>query len=501
MSRITVKVAVFLAGAALMALEVSAFRIVGRVFGTALRETTTVIAVFMAAMSIGYWGGGRIGDRWPSGRTLATALLGASLATAIVPWLDRIVSLRISESGTAISFHALIASLSLFFVPTLLLSAVSPIAIRLVATRTAHSGSTAGSISALSTIGSIAGTIATAFVLLDWLQSINRTVLVVAVTLFLTTLIVLAGDAERRRRSVVFTTIVAALALAAYAGTASLHARAPHDALQNVLFERDSPYHHIMVREHGRGRFRVLQFELTAVQSSMLVRDPAGPGLAYIDDFHLAKVIRPEAKSLLMIGLGGGTAVKQFLRLYPDVTIDAVDIDPMVVDVARKFFMLPESNRLRVTVSDGRVFLKGTTKSWDVIFVDSYTHNRYGATIPPHLVTREFFAEAKRHLNPSGIVHFHCATNGDAPMAQAVYRTLRDVFPTVIAIPETGYTELFATTAREPISRETLLARTRPLPWADLRVRSAAMTDRPPLPSAPLLTDDYAPVDTLLRGK
>jgi spermidine synthase len=494
-----VKVAVFLAGAALMALEVSAFRIVGRVFGTALRETTTVIAVFMAAMSIGYWGGGRIGDRWPSGRTLATALLGASIGTAIVPWLDRIVSLRISESGTAISLHALIASLSLFFLPTLLLSAVSPIAIRLVATQTAHSGSTAGSISALSTIGSIAGTIATAFVLLDWLQSINRMVLVVAVTLFLTTLIVLAGEAERGRRSVVFTTIVAALALAAYAGTANLNA--PHEALQNVLFERDSPYHHILVREHGRGRFRILQFDLKAVQSSMLVRDPSGPGLAYADDLHLAKVIRPEAKSLLIIGLGGGTAVKQFLRLYPDVTIDAVDIDPMVVEVARKFFMLPESNRLRVTVSDGRVFLKGTTKSWDVIFVDSYTHNRYGSTIPPHLVTREFFAEAKRHLNPSGIVHFHCATSLEAPMAQAVYRTLRDVFPTVIAIPETGYTELFATTALEPISREMLIERTRPLPWADLRGRAAAMTDRPPLPSAPLLTDDYAPVDTLLRGK
>jgi hypothetical protein len=147
------------------------------------------------------------------------------------------------------------------------------------------------------------------------------------------------------------------------------------------------------------------------------------------------------------------------------------------------------------------VFLKGTTKSWDVIFVDSYTSNRYGSTIPPHLVTREFFVEAKRHLNRDSIVHFHCATNSEAPMAQAVYRTLRDVFPTVIAVPGTGFTELFATTALEPISREVLIGRTRLLPWADLRVRSAAMTDRPPLPSAPLLTDDYAPVDTLLRGK
>src|SRR5712691_7869631 len=131
LQRVTVIGAVFLTGAALMALEVAAFRIVGRVFGTALRETTTVIAVFMTAMSIGYWGGGKVGDRWPFRRTLASVLLVAAMAISVIPWLDHSLSLRIAESSASLSLHALIAGLALFFFPVLLLSAVSPIAIRL----------------------------------------------------------------------------------------------------------------------------------------------------------------------------------------------------------------------------------------------------------------------------------------------------------------------------------------------------------------------------------
>jgi spermidine synthase len=492
--RLTVRTAVFLAGAALMALEVAAFRIVGRSFGTALRETTTVIAVFMTSMSIGYWGGGRLGDRWPSRRTLAALLLAAAAMMVAVPWLDRIVSPRIAESAAVASLHALIATASLFFIPTLFLSAVTPVAVRLFASEAARSGSTAGSISALSTIGSIFGTIASAFVLLDWLKSIDRTVLVLAVTMFLAALFVLLG--ELPRRLVVAAGIAAAIVCAASAITW----RSAPGGSRGLLFVRDSPYHHVMVREHAGGTIRVLQFDLMATQTSMNMRDPTGAGLDYPNYFHIAKLIHPAAHSMLMIGLGGGTAVKQFARLYPDMALEAVELDPVVVDVAARFFFVAPSDRLRIHVSDGRVFLRASRAAWDLIFIDSYTTNRYGSTIPPHLVTREFFEIARRRLNRGGVLHFHLYAKSGAPISRAIHRTLAEVFPTVLVFAGPSFTEFFAMDSVNPVSKEELMARATPLPWADLRAAASTMLARPPSSRAdPVLTDDYAPVDTLLR--
>lgn len=496
-----------------MALEIAAFRIVGRVFGTALRETTTVIAVFMTAMSIGYWAGGRVGDRWPNRTTLAVVFGVAAISIAVIPWLDRGLSLRIASSPASLSFHAFLASVSLFFVPTVFLAAVSPIAIRLRTVETAQSGTTAGSISALSTVGSIFGTILTAFVLFDWLQSIDRTVLVLATTVVFTTAVVIAGDspsphpAGRRRIGLIFRIVgLAGLCTAAiaYSGSTFFAASTQRAGnVRNVLFETDSRYHHIIVKQHGGGKFRVLQFDAATVQSSMIVADPTGPGADYTNYAHLAKLARPDAKSMLVIGLGGGTVVKQFLRFYPEMTIDAVELDPVVADVARELFFVTPSPRLRVHVSDGRVFLNTASSAagWDMISIDSYTTNRYGATIPPHLVTVEFFSEAKRHLNPGGVLHFHCFTGLHAPMSRAVGRTLGEVFPTVVTFSGEGFTEFFASAAA--IARSDVVGREDMLPWIDLSAAAARglNTSATWSVSDPVLTDDYAPIDTLLRRK
>jgi spermidine synthase len=495
--RLTVRIAVFLAGATLMALEVAAFRIVGRTFGTALRETTTVIAVFMAAMSIGYWAGGRVGDRWPSRRTLAAILLLAAAAMVIVPALDRVVSPRIADSGAALGLHAFLATAALFFIPTLFLSAVSPVAVRLCAAETSHSGSTAGSIAALSTIGSIAGTILSAFVLLDWLKSIDRTVIVLAATTLVATLLVLAGEIRGRLAA------IAGVAVAGLIVVVALGSRSAGAARKDpgLLFLQDSPYHHVMVRRHSN--FRILKFDWRTTQTSMRVDDPSGPGLEYADYMHIAKLINPGARRVLLMGLGGGTVVKQFVRLYPDVEIDAVEIDPVVIDVAQRFFHVKPSPRVRLHAMDGRVFLRTSgAQQWDIILIDTYTTNRYGSTIPTHMVTREFFAEAARHLTPRGVLVFHCYTQSNAPMSRALHRTMANEFPTVLAFPGGQFTELFATAATDIPTRDELLARAEPLPWAPLRPRVATMIETPLSTDAdPVLTDDYAPVDTLLRRK
>lgn len=487
---------VFLSGALLMALEIAAFRIIGKTFGSALRETTAVISVFLAAMSIGYWAGGRAGDRWPRPATLVVTLLGAAALLLAVPWLDAALSPRIAASGVELAAHAFLATSLLFALPTILFASVGPVAVRLFAKSTGTSGSTAGSISAVSTIGSIAGSILTAFVLIDRLESIARTVLAVALAACITAVLMMLASASRASLRVGVTAAVA-LGVPAFAfirSTRIEHAFITPLPEWEVLFSGDSPYHHITVRER-HGMVRTMTFA-AAMQSRMLLKDPLGPGASYTDAAHLSRLLRPTVRRVLIIGLGGGTIPKQLVHYYPDTTVDVVDVDPMVVGLAGKYFGVQPSDRLHIHVLDGRIFLTRATEKWDLILIDAYTTNRYGDTIPPHLVTQEFFREASRHLNDGGIVHFHYALGGRR-LLPALQKTMASVFADV----HTSNGEILGSDVAFVTSKEVALE----------RARNSQASRLPNLPGyieglqpyrrvaddIPLLTDDYAPVDTL----
>lgn len=479
-----------------MALEVAAFRIIGKTFGAALRETTTVIAVFLAAMSAGYWAGGRVGDRWPRPSTLTGTLLTAAATLLTVPWLDAWLSPRIAESGLALSAHAFVATTVLFAIPTVLLAATSPIAVRLFSTSTSDSGSTAGSISAISTAGSIVGSLATAFFLIDWLESIARTVLFVAAGAATTAIVVLLP--ARRRLVTAAAAVLMLLTITAFTRTRGIE-ESLLEPLPNtrVVFVGDSPYHRVTVTD--RGRWRDLKFNI-GTQTRMQKDDPHGPGLAYSDAAHINRLFRPHTRRILILGLGGGTQAKQFLRYYPDIVVDVVEVDPLVIDIAKRLFHVEPGERLRIHLADARTFIKRTNEQWDLILVDIASTNRYGETIPAHLVTREFFQEIAQRLAPDGIVHYHCAFHASRLMP-ALHKTLSSVFPYVLHT--TG--ELLASRTPLDAPREELLARLETSPVRHLpNIRdhiTALRAEAMPADDVPLLTDDYAPADTLLRSR
>jgi len=182
---VLLKFVVFGGGAVLMALEILAFRIIGKTFGTALRETSAVIAVFLAAMSLGYYLGGKWGDRWPRPTTLLAALgLGGGFLE-LIPHLEAPLAEWVFHSALPLSTHALVVSVLLFFVPAMLLASVSPITIRLLSREVAASGKVAGTVAAISTVGSILGTLATGFYLIDLFQHIHHILHALAGTLAL----------------------------------------------------------------------------------------------------------------------------------------------------------------------------------------------------------------------------------------------------------------------------------------------------------------------------
>lgn len=496
-------VVVFLGGAALMALEVLAFRIVGRTFGLAVRETSVVIAGFLTAMSIGYVLGGKLADAFPSELTLAAILGIVSLFIAAVVPLDEPVSDRIFASKLPIELHAALVTMTLFVVPVLLLSMVTPFGVRLRSAAVGRAGSVAGLISGFSTAGSIAGSLCTALIAFNVFNSVRRTlVLLASVTLLSAIALVLTASRTRRTRS---WTAFVLIGMFLATGAAVLWLD-PHTAPE-VLFEQDSAFHHIIVRDVQRTR--VLQFGRVDqhTQSAMSLDDPLLGGAEYTDFSHMPVALRGAPARVLFLGVGGGTGPKRFVHDYPSADVDAVDVDPMVLEVARRFFGLHEGTRLHLHAEDGRSFIRRSASKYDLIVIDAFTTTRYGSTVAPHLTTREFFHECAAHLAPGGIVVFNSAAPPGQLLTRAVSRTLRSVFPSQLAFITTagGNVELLASNAPLEIAPQALRSRI-----ADLRARGVirfpgleqrAMQMEPPIDTAgvPLLTDDSAPADSLPR--
>src|SRR3989442_6475506 len=131
----------------------------------------------------------------------------------------------------------------------------------------------------------------------------------------------------------------------------------------------------------------------------------------------LPVVLRPNVRRVLMIGLGGATVPARYYDDYPQMRIDVAELDPAVVNAARRYFHAPAGSRLRVATEDGRLFVTPSPDRYDIILLDAYLID----TIPFHLATREFFVAARAHLVPGGGL----ASNVIRPLAGPARRVFR----------------------------------------------------------------------------
>jgi spermidine synthase len=258
---------------------------------------------------------------------------------------------------------------------------------------------------------------------------------------------------------------------------------------------------------------RTLCFD-DATETRMSVQDPLKGHFEYTEYFHMAWLWNTQLTNVLMIGLGGGSVQRAFENDYPNVKIETVEIDPVVVQVAKDYFNFKESGRQKVHVEDGRVFLRRSTARFDLILLDAYLGGRYGSSIPQHLATKEFFQLVREHLTTNGVAAYNVigTTSGwHADIVGAIYRTLKTVFPQVYLFPARSSQNvvLLATVAGFKADMYTLrqraaaLVQSRRVTMPAFRERLEALQAQPP-PSAarsPVLTDDYAPVEGLAAGE
>jgi spermidine synthase len=526
---------VFFCGGVLLGVEMAASRVLAPYFGNSLFVWAAIIGVILGGLAAGYWLGGTLADRFPSPLTLAAVIALAALAVLAIPLADRHVIEAVLAWDPGARLDPVLCTAILFLPMAVLLSAVGPIAVRLQADTLQRVGRTAGRTFAISTAGSIAGTFVTAFWLIPEL-GVEQLFVFGAAALFATAAVVgLAG----RLRAVVAVGAALAVATSLYAASLGTQRIEPLTATsaQNwsplyrtrgygylddrdpravvpveglkVVFAEDTRYHRLAVVDDADSRY--LRFD-NSLQSAMYLDDPFRTRYRYTDFFYLGIAYNADARNVLFVGLGAGSSEKRMWRDFPDLRVQAVELDPVVVDVAYEYFALPRDPRLQVDVGDGRRFLAGDERRWDVIVIDAF----FADAIPAHLVTQEFLGLVRSRLAPGGVV----VTNAIGALAgpgsrlfRSIYKTYRTAFPTVLVHPailpgdqgDDQYRNLIVVAADKAVpqpkqlnERWDAIRRTAPTapdlrkPILDRR-DGAILTD-----DVPVLTDDYAPTDALL---
>lgn len=482
MTKLFLPFAVVVSGASILAVEILGTRVIGPWYGVSLYLWSALIGVTLAALAVGYALGGRWADRGPRLDRFSLLFVGAGLWTVLIPALKHPVLAAAEPLGLRTA--VLVVSTVLFFPPLLVLGMVSPYAIRLKAERLEVVGTTAGNLYALSTLASVAAAVATGFVLVPRL---GVTRLLVAIGVLLVATGALGWLLSRRRRLAPAAALLLPL-LVAGAGAFAPAERADPD--RGLLAIEASPYAEIRVVEKDGLRFMLID------GATHTIVDPATwtSGFPYVNVLEIGKHLHPEPGRMLLVGLGGGSVAKSYAA--DGWQVDAVEIDPVVTRMARRWFGLT-GDEATVHHDDGRRFLAlQPPASYDLIVMDAFG----SSSIPFHLVTEEVFALIRTRLAPGGLLAMNVEAVGwHAPLVHAVGATAAQAFAHVRVLPMAE--------PPDALGNLVILAADHPLePLRDL----PAVTDRwnrayqlnhawdnrfePPLLDAVILTDDHNPV-------
>ena len=468
----------FLVGGATLSTEISASRLLAPYFGASTVVWANIIGLTLAYLALGYWLGGRLADRRPEPRVLASILLVAAAALAILPFAARPLLRWAVDGVDSVAVGSVVgsffAALALFAIPVTALGAAAPFLIRLALRGVDEAGRVAGRLYALSTAGSLAGTFLAALVLIPWVGT-QRTLVATAAAAALGAGLLVGG-------AWLLAPVAAAVLLAV-----------PPPQIKSALFQTESAYQYIRVVSDGDGG-RDLELNEGVVSHSAWRPDTVLTGRYWDLFLMLPPLLDHPARNLLVIGNAGGTIGRAYGRYYPGTAIDGVELDPELNTVARRWFGAGDNPRMRLIAADGRPFLERTHKRYDLIFVDAYRQ----PYVPFYLATSEFFRLAREHLRPGGMIALNVAsTPTDRRLSNAVGTTLLTAFPQVWRWRALRYNDVLLA-LREPVTRAELegLAGRAPgkvrllLPLFRARLSAVRAHGR-------ALSDDRAPVEWL----
>jgi predicted membrane-bound spermidine synthase len=493
-------VLVFVVGTGSLGAEIAAVRLLAPYFGASTVVWANTIGIVLVALSVGYWLGGRLADRRPDMRALCLTSLAAAVMLAIVPFAaDPLLGVAVDaldQISAGAFLGSLVAVLLLVAIPVLLLGTVSPWAIRLGVQSVEEAGTVAGRLYALSTAGSLVGTLASALLLIP-LVGTRRTFLIFALAI---AVVAVLGLRPLGRWAVA----PAAIALLIALPVGTLKAKTEDGG--RVIHEAETEYQYARVIEYPSGKRELELNEGQAEHSVCQAECDAGPSGprnpssvltgdywdAHLVDFFAGRSTTPRRVAIL--GNAAGTTSRAYEEFFPRTRVDGVEIDSELSDIGRRYFDM-NNPRLHLYHEDARPFMRRIDASYDVISVDTYRQ----PYIPFYMTTVEFFETARDRLSRDGVLIVNVGhPEGENALEKVLSATMGKVFPHVLRDPtEDTNTQLIASEAPLSAAR---IARVEPSLPPALRPTAEAAAQRlePPLRGGDVYTDDKAPVEWLI---
>src|SRR4051794_6947782 len=508
---ISIYLVAFVTGAIVMSFEMLGSRYLAPAFGAGIYTWASLISTVLAALCAGYFLGGFAPDRYPSPVILAATVAIGSIYMLLLPAFSDEVVQFFAWQIDDIKLGSLAAAMAIMLFPVTFLGMYSPFAVRLLIESKQNAGAVSGTVYGISTAGSILGTLVTTFFLIPLIGTRAITMSLGILGLLGCALLV----ATASRRPVRLGVLAALLA----SQLATLPQARAEDALDpqiraHMLARKDgriahleTVYNDIFVTKEAN--LLSLSFQWKGwrfYQSQTNLADGDDLPMPYSRTMSIAAVFPTDIKRVLVLGLGAGSIPAYLQRFVPDAAIDAVELDPGVIDVAKKYFGLRETGNFHMIPGDARMFLNRHTEPYDLIFVDAFT----GSYIPFHLMTKEFYQLVRNRLSPHGVAAFNFLPSKD--IFESNVRTVSLAFDHTI--------DLFYSDEGKGESDVVIIARLEPSSDAETLQKAAAAQARykfrfdvaklvaerrMPLPNdlkGKVLTDDFAAADVLdARGR
>lgn len=485
-------VTVFVSSGSVLVLEILALRLIAPYVGVTLQTNTAVIGMALGAIALGVWTGGRLADVVDPRRVLPPlVVLAGGLTLLTLP----IVRFAGAALGGADPTTVVLLAACAVFAPAALLSAVTPMVVKLQLADLRRTGEVVGSLSGVGTLGAIVATFATGFVLVAALPS--------SVIVFgLGGLLVAGGvglwwllrrspghssDRSPGRPAVLAGVVVVAAGLTVFAPQ-------PCDV--------ETAYHCAAVAgDPARPSGRELHLD-TLRHSYVDLRDLTYLEFSYVQGIaSIADVLRPAGQPVRALHLGGGgmTLPRYLAAARPGSRSVVLEVDGGVVDLVRRELPTRPEADIRVRVGDARVLVRDEpTGSYDLVVGDAFG----GIAVPWHLTTVDMIEQVQRVLTPDGVYAANVIDRPPAAFLRAEIATVRAVFPHVAVLAPPAYLEgrdggnFVVVASDRPLPVDAALDRARQRGTGYAALEGAALARF--VGDAEVLTDDHAPVDQLI---
>ena len=425
MKKYSLEITVFLSGALTMILELIAARVLSPYVGSSNLIWTTIIGIMLTSMSIGYWFGGKMADKNKENdiKILSNYLLISAIATSIIPILEVVFIDVLSQLSSNLILVAIICATVTFGIPSFLLATVSPIAVKIKNNNMDHIGATSGKISSLSTIGSIFGTFFAGFILIPNL-GVRNIILGCSILLWILS-IYLFNKRDKKYYILMIVELLIIIGLNVLGGYL-FQVRNPE-----ITRDVDSEYSRIWVTNLDVGETTYKTLQVDTGLESYINQETGEMGATYLYYYDLFEYYNKEANDALMIGGAAYTYPMHYLKKYENKTIDVVEIDEKMTQIAEEEFGLDKNNpNLGLITQDGRSYLNYNEKKYDTVFIDAFK----GLNAPFELTTYEAMQKVYDSLNDNGTVITNIISSiegDDADFIKYEYSTYKAIFDDV----------------------------------------------------------------------